>query len=47
MDCCASGKLCSSARGICTHLYDSAPIGEYGTVQYIIKALIDIFAPAN
>ncbi|KAI6214945.1 Phosphorylase b kinase regulatory subunit [Aphelenchoides besseyi] len=43
MECCASGMLCKSARGLCKHFYDSAPAGEFGTAHYMIKALIDIF----
>jgi hypothetical protein len=28
MECCASGKSCNSARGLCQHFFDSAPAGE-------------------
>ncbi|CAD5220381.1 unnamed protein product [Bursaphelenchus xylophilus] len=45
MECCADGRPCDGARGICRHFYDSAPCGEYGSAHYVIKALIDIFAP--
>ena len=41
--CCASTKSdvpkCRGARGICKHFYDSAPVGQYGTVPYIIRGL--------
>ncbi|KAH7731141.1 phosphorylase B kinase alpha regulatory chain [Aphelenchoides avenae] len=47
LECCASGNFCSGAHGICQHFYDSAPAGEYGTAHYMIKALIDIFAPVS
>ncbi|KJH46429.1 hypothetical protein DICVIV_07503 [Dictyocaulus viviparus] len=43
LECCASGKMCDGARGICRHLYDSAPAGEYGTSHYFIKAMISTF----
>ncbi|EYC02723.1 hypothetical protein Y032_0098g3092 [Ancylostoma ceylanicum] len=43
LECCASGKQCDGARGLCRHLYDSAPAGEYGTSHYIIKAMINMF----
>ncbi|ETN86560.1 phosphorylase kinase alpha/beta [Necator americanus] len=43
LECCASGKQCDGARGLCRHLYDSAPAGEYGTSHYIIKAMINLF----
>ena len=59
MECCGSGEPCDSARGICRHFYDTAPAGEFGTVNfydlstpsylkahYIIRALMDIFAPS-
>jgi phosphorylase kinase alpha/beta subunit len=45
LECCGSGKVCDSARSICKHFYDTAPAGEFGTSHYIIKALMDIFAP--
>ncbi|GMT18642.1 hypothetical protein PFISCL1PPCAC_9939 [Pristionchus fissidentatus] len=43
LDCCATGESCDGARGICKHLYDSAPAGEYGTSHYIIKSLCSFF----
>ncbi|CAI4231506.1 unnamed protein product [Auanema sp. JU1783] len=43
LECCASGKKCDGARGICKHFYDSAPAGEYGTSHYIIKALMQLY----
>ncbi|KAJ1368656.1 hypothetical protein KIN20_029888 [Parelaphostrongylus tenuis] len=43
LECCASGNICDGARGICRHLYDSAPAGEYGTSHYFIKAMIELF----
>uniref|UniRef100_A0A1I7XSK7 Phosphorylase b kinase regulatory subunit n=1 Tax=Heterorhabditis bacteriophora TaxID=37862 RepID=A0A1I7XSK7_HETBA len=43
LDCCASGRQCDGARGICQHLYDSAPAGEYGSSHYLIKAMINAF----
>ncbi|VDK47887.1 unnamed protein product [Gongylonema pulchrum] len=45
MECCGSGKRCDGAQGMCQHFYDSAPAGEYGTAHYLIRALMDIFAP--
>uniref|UniRef100_A0A183U3U9 Phosphorylase b kinase regulatory subunit n=1 Tax=Toxocara canis TaxID=6265 RepID=A0A183U3U9_TOXCA len=47
MECCASGKRCDGAQGMCQHFYDSAPAGEYGTAHYLIKALMEILGPAN
>lgn len=43
LECCASGRKCDGARGLCRHLYDSAPAGEFGTSHYIIKAMIMMF----
>ncbi|GMS89003.1 hypothetical protein PENTCL1PPCAC_11178 [Pristionchus entomophagus] len=43
LDCCGTGVKCDGARGICKHLYDSAPAGEYGTSHYIIKSLCSFF----
>ncbi|XGW13920.1 hypothetical protein V3C99_000306 [Haemonchus contortus] len=43
LECCASGKRCDGARGLCRHLYDSAPAGEFGTSHYIIKAMMILF----
>ncbi|KAE9419761.1 hypothetical protein Angca_005880 [Angiostrongylus cantonensis] len=43
LECCGSGNICDGARGICRHLYDSAPAGEYGTSHYFIKAMIEMF----
>ncbi|CAD6186040.1 unnamed protein product [Caenorhabditis auriculariae] len=43
LDCCGGGKKCDGARGICKHLYDSAPAGEYGTSHYIIRAMMLAF----
>lgn len=45
MECCASGRRCEGAQGVCKHFYDSAPAGEYGTAHYLIKALMEIFGP--
>ncbi|KAL3118009.1 hypothetical protein niasHT_005252 [Heterodera trifolii] len=46
LECCGSGIGCDGARGICRHFYDTAPAGEFGTVHYIIRAAMDIFAPS-
>ncbi|PIO72224.1 hypothetical protein TELCIR_05857 [Teladorsagia circumcincta] len=43
LECCASGKRCDGARGLCRHFYDSAPAGEFGTSHYIIKAMMMLF----
>ncbi|GMR41916.1 hypothetical protein PMAYCL1PPCAC_12111 [Pristionchus mayeri] len=43
LDCCGTGVNCDGARGVCKHLYDSAPAGEYGTSHYIIKSLCSFF----
>ncbi|MFH4979831.1 hypothetical protein AB6A40_006540 [Gnathostoma spinigerum] len=45
MECCASGKPCDGAQGMCRHFYDSAPAGEFGTAHYLIKALMEILSP--
>jgi len=41
--CCVSptaGKEpCSGAAGICTHFYDSAPSGCFGSMIYLIRAM--------
>jgi len=33
---------CRGARGICKHFYDSAPVGQYGTVPYITRGLCNV-----
>ncbi|VDK58326.1 unnamed protein product [Cylicostephanus goldi] len=43
LECCASGKQCDGARGLCRHLYDSAPAGEFGTSHYLIRAMIIMY----
>ncbi|CAF0780748.1 unnamed protein product [Brachionus calyciflorus] len=40
--CCAIGKRCPSARGICEHFYDLAPSGRYGSMNYLFKALTQL-----
>ncbi|XP_070197407.1 probable phosphorylase b kinase regulatory subunit alpha isoform X7 [Littorina saxatilis] len=34
---------CMGARGICFHLYDSAPSGPHGTMTYMCRALARLF----
>ncbi len=48
-DCCggAGGKRCDGARGICRYFYDTAPAGEFGTAHYLIRALMQVFAPVE
>ncbi|BES95434.1 Phosphorylase B kinase [Nesidiocoris tenuis] len=45
--CCAKGSelpsgglVCGGAGFICQHFYDSAPSGSYGTMTYIMKAVL-------
>ena len=44
--CCVSSRKdvsrCRGARGICKHFYDSAPVGQYGTVPYITRGLCNV-----
>jgi len=44
--CCVSNRRdvprCRGARGICKHFYDSAPVGQYGTVPYITRGLCNV-----
>lgn len=40
--CCAIGKKCPSARGICEHFYDLAPSGRFGSMNYLFKALTQL-----
>lgn len=37
--CCASGKKCPGARGVCEHFYDLAPSGRYGSMNYLFKSI--------
>ena len=41
--CCASGKRCPGARKICEHFYDLAPSGRYGSMNYLFKAITQLF----
>jgi phosphorylase kinase alpha/beta subunit len=45
--CCAAGDFsagkvgdlkCGGTAGICSHFYDSAPSGTYGTMSYLVRA---------
>lgn len=40
--CCAIGKRCPGARGICEHFYDLAPSGRFGSMNYLFKALTQL-----
>uniref|UniRef100_A0A023F525 Phosphorylase b kinase regulatory subunit n=1 Tax=Triatoma infestans TaxID=30076 RepID=A0A023F525_TRIIF len=48
--CCAKdtlslvdgGLICGGAAYICQHFYDSAPSGSYGTMTYIMKAVLTL-----
>ena len=45
--CCAAGTgrlsvplKCGGAAGICQNLYDSAPSGQYGTMSYLCRSVV-------
>ena len=40
--CCLAGLDCGPA-GVCSHFYDSAPSGEFGTLCYLTKAFFTIY----
>jgi phosphorylase kinase alpha/beta subunit len=35
-------EQCMGARGICQHLYDSAPSGRHGSMTFLCRALANI-----
>ena len=38
--CCTDKpESCGGEAGICTHFYDSAPSGTYGTMSYLVRAI--------
>jgi phosphorylase kinase alpha/beta subunit len=36
------GLLCGGAAYICQHFYDSAPSGSYGTMTYLMRAVVSL-----
>ena len=42
-ECCLAGREECGPGGLCSHFYDSAPSGEFGTLCYLTKAFFRIY----
>ena len=42
-ECCLAGQELCGPAGLCSHFYDSAPSGEFGTLCYLTKAFFRMY----